>query len=642
MGRLNVTGSCAPLICPSSGVPWSGLTYGYDFLGDVTSLYDSDANNTLTYHRNSIGQLQSVTSSLSTTALPGTLISGVQYNALGEPTLSTTADGYARTDSYDKMGRTTGYTLYNGTSQLYGLQLGYDSAGNLNTAGDWLLGVWTYAYDPSFFHRLDAATCDSQCFGGWGTLSWTYDEYGNRWAQSASYGPNTSYSFNANNQITTGGVHYDAAGNITTDGLGNTLSYDAEGRLSGDGVRLFTYDAFGNRVETRDSSTTTDFVYSGTTLQHRNTYNPSTHTGSNGWGMESGFGEYGMDGNYYTTYRDQVGSFRLQYKYASSGSTMVAACAGLPFGDGLTCEAGGNAIDNFFFAGMYLDPNGQDHTLARQYSPNQGRWTAPDPAGLAAVDPSNPQSWNRYAYVLNNPLSFVDPLGLCGSGQPGDPPCPAPPQSVTVNGDAPQDVPTQTFINIILDFCQFDVMCSASGPGPRGNHIWQQIRSHLHWPKMRFGVRAAGQTWSQCMSANANTYSIGGSIELVGDVAFNKNTSISSNPLISAVTGNSINTFFFGSTADAAAGMGANTPGLVSTAMGSATSYGRRTSDIMSLNLAGTPGGPAVALSQASDGVKTALGEAGDALSLGMSFARRTAFDTGFTAAEAINCAISQ
>jgi RHS repeat-associated protein len=48
----------------------------------------------------------------------------------------------------------------------------------------------------------------------------------------------------------------------------------------------------------------------------------------------------------------------------------------------------------------------------REHSPSQGRWISPDPAGVAAVDPTNPQSRNRYAYVLNNPLALVDPLGL--------------------------------------------------------------------------------------------------------------------------------------------------------------------------------------------------------------------------------------
>ena len=51
--------------------------------------------------------------------------------------------------------------------------------------------------------------------------------------------------------------------------------------------------------------------------------------------------------------------------------------------------------------------------LFRQQASSQGRWLVPDPAGLAAVDITNPQTWNRYAYVGNNPLSYVDPLGLC-------------------------------------------------------------------------------------------------------------------------------------------------------------------------------------------------------------------------------------
>jgi RHS repeat-associated protein len=50
--------------------------------------------------------------------------------------------------------------------------------------------------------------------------------------------------------------------------------------------------------------------------------------------------------------------------------------------------------------------------LYRQHHPVWGRWVSPDPAGLGAVDPTNPQSLNRYAYVLNNPMTLIDPLGL--------------------------------------------------------------------------------------------------------------------------------------------------------------------------------------------------------------------------------------
>jgi hypothetical protein len=35
---------------------------------------------------------------------------------------------------------------------------------------------------------------------------------------------------------------------------------------------------------------------------------------------------------------------------------------------------------------------------ARVLLNSEGRWVSPDPAGIAAVDPTNPQSWNRYAY----------------------------------------------------------------------------------------------------------------------------------------------------------------------------------------------------------------------------------------------------
>jgi hypothetical protein len=50
--------------------------------------------------------------------------------------------------------------------------------------------------------------------------------------------------------------------------------------------------------------------------------------------------------------------------------------------------------------------------VGRELHPGEGQWISPDPAGLGAVDPGNPQTWNRYAYVMNNPLTLIDPTGL--------------------------------------------------------------------------------------------------------------------------------------------------------------------------------------------------------------------------------------
>jgi RHS repeat-associated protein len=46
----------------------------------------------------------------------------------------------------------------------------------------------------------------------------------------------------------------------------------------------------------------------------------------------------------------------------------------------------------------------------RYYSGAQGRWTSPD-APFADQHPENPQSWNLYGYVRNNPLNSIDPDG---------------------------------------------------------------------------------------------------------------------------------------------------------------------------------------------------------------------------------------
>jgi RHS repeat-associated protein len=56
---------------------------------------------------------------------------------------------------------------------------------------------------------------------------------------------------------------------------------------------------------------------------------------------------------------------------------------------------------------------------AREYG-TQGRWPSPDPAGIVSVHLRDPQTWNRYAYVRNNPLRLVDATGLDSSVQDDD------------------------------------------------------------------------------------------------------------------------------------------------------------------------------------------------------------------------------
>jgi RHS repeat-associated protein len=64
------------------------------------------------------------------------------------------------------------------------------------------------------------------------------------------------------------------------------------------------------------------------------------------------------------------------------------------------------------------------HFGARDYHASYSRWTSVDPV---MGDPTNPQRLNRYAYVLNDPVNYVDPDGTNEEppclGRPGDP-CP--------------------------------------------------------------------------------------------------------------------------------------------------------------------------------------------------------------------------
>jgi len=52
-----------------------------------------------------------------------------------------------------------------------------------------------------------------------------------------------------------------------------------------------------------------------------------------------------------------------------------------------------------------------DFAEARYYSFDKGRFNTTDPL-LSTGEPMEPQTWNRYTYALNSPLSYLDPTGM--------------------------------------------------------------------------------------------------------------------------------------------------------------------------------------------------------------------------------------
>jgi len=116
---------------------------------------------------------------------------------------------------------------------------------------------------------------------------------------------------------------------------------------------------------------------------------------------------YNSTGLAYYRHADWLGTSR----FASTPSrTMYSDTAYGPFGE--PYAQAGTADPSFTGQNQDTVSNLNDFP-AREYG-TQGRWPSPDPAGIASADPTDPQSWNRYAYVRNSPLLMVDPSGLDG------------------------------------------------------------------------------------------------------------------------------------------------------------------------------------------------------------------------------------
>ena len=107
---------------------------------------------------------------------------------------------------------------------------------------------------------------------------------------------------------------------------------------------------------------------------------------------------------------DHLGSAQMEF---SASGAPLSMSQFMPFGTEINPPVTAN---HYKFTGKERDSeSGLDYFGARYYGSNMGRFMSPD----APVDqhPSDPQSWNLYSYVRNNPLSNTDPTGNydCGA-----------------------------------------------------------------------------------------------------------------------------------------------------------------------------------------------------------------------------------
>ena len=265
-----------------------------------------------------------------------------------------------------------------------------------------------------------------------------------------------------------------AAGDLAADAItGDSYLYDGDGRvcamqMSVNGIPFMTgylYDAEGHRVAkgsltlfTCDTNPDDKGSYNGFTPTAVYVLGPSgeqmtemsnssgtwrwAHTNVYAPGLSATYDAdptEQTEGQLYFALSDWLGTRRQQTDYAGNPCLTFSS---LPYGDGLTpitisCLSPSEDATEHHYTGKERDTeSGNDYFGARYYGSSMGRFMSPDPLpwihwqrgneddqnrfeGFIA----NPQNFNMYSYVLNNPLNKTDPTGMNACGTNNDSSC---------------------------------------------------------------------------------------------------------------------------------------------------------------------------------------------------------------------------
>jgi RHS repeat-associated protein len=408
------------------------FSYGYNQAGLLTSITYPISNRQISYSFDDANRYLSATGQFG--GNPAPYVQSIAYTPHGATTSATFGGALLEQTTFNSRLQPTQIQAGNL------LTLGYTFSPTQNNGN--LLGqtindgttvrTQTYGYDP--VNRLTSAGEDTT----W-TQTYSYDQFGNRALVSGSTDPSTAtdkvllittspstpVTF-TNNRWIASGVTYDLSGDLTNVQLDANDSYqaafDAEGRktsittvVGGTPMTVnYAYDGEGKRITkaiTQGSATTFVYDAQGQLTQE---YGTTTDVGT----------------QYLTA--DHLGSTRLATPISNGVVGTPARSDYLPFGQEIpsTWNRPNYQLDTaqrIKFTSKERDAEtGLDWFGFRYMSSAQGRFTNPDEP-FAGWDQHDPQSFNLYSYVQNNPLRYTDPNGrdvqVCLNDENGNQTC---------------------------------------------------------------------------------------------------------------------------------------------------------------------------------------------------------------------------